>query len=73
MFDKFGCAPARRFDGAARSLPTPAQCGVRSSLRATRNAPLVGIPLPQAILSRSNPPTNPCGLSFEKPQGDAAG
>ena len=25
--DEFGCAPAPRFDGGTRSLPTPARCG----------------------------------------------
>jgi hypothetical protein len=25
--DEFGCAPVRQFDGAARSIPTAAQCG----------------------------------------------
>jgi len=26
--DEFGCAPARRFDGAARPLPTPARAKI---------------------------------------------
>jgi len=41
--DEFDCAPARRFDGARRSIPTGSAVRVRRFASSDRSAPLVGI------------------------------
>jgi hypothetical protein len=46
---------------------------VRGSLRVTETAPLFGFAMKAGYPMHSNPPVNPCGLSFEKPQLLAAG
>jgi len=67
--DEFGCARARRFDGAARSIPTAAQRGfaVRClgpprMMRLSRSPSLAGYRQP------IKPPTNSHGSSCEEPQ-----
>ena len=59
--DEFDCAPAPRFDGAARSAPTPARCAFGASPLGHRH---------ERTLSPgdSKPPMNPPGSSFDKPQ-----
>jgi hypothetical protein len=61
-------APARRSDGAPRSLQATARCG--SWVRAGRpgSLRLAALPSTQAISRRSKPPTRSCGLSFEEAQ-----